>query len=252
MILFLISLMMMFLLSVNVIADTTSSIVGWHWYNEEPIQKKKLDILYQQFQALPANEQLKILQMATDELKDKAILTGNVNDIANYKRAQDFWVSKATMFTIGWERMLLEHPELNYSLQYSHENALAPIMQQKAHENQNAAISSIAKQNGLMLFYRGDHKADLLFVKVVASFSREHHIALLLVSENTPINIPTMQSRFDLNHIRANALSIHYFPALLLVNPTNGSHQTISYGFMSENEIAKRFLEIKDNWKPNF
>ncbi|OGT33744.1 MAG: hypothetical protein A3C44_04555 [Gammaproteobacteria bacterium RIFCSPHIGHO2_02_FULL_39_13] len=257
MILFLTNLMLIFLMSETVFADTTPPVVGWHWYNEQPVQKKKddkkqLNILYKQFQALSSSEQLKILQIATDELKDKAVLTGNVNDIANYKRAQDFWVSKATMFTIGWERMLLEYPELNYSLQYPHENALAPEMQQQDHENQSKAISEITKQNGLMLFYRGDNKADLMFVKICSDFSKDHHIALLLVSENTPENISTMRSRFDSSHIRASALGINYFPALLLINPTNGSHQTISYGFMSENEIAKRFLEIKDNWKPNF
>ena|SRR3990167_2670346 len=257
MILLFISLTMIFLIPANVIADTENSVIGWHWYNEQPIQKnqdskKQLDILYKQFQVLPASEQLKILQIATDELKDKAVLTGNVNDIANYKRAQDFWVSKATMFSVGWERMLLEHPELNYSLQYSHENALSPVMQQQEHEDQNEAISSIAKQNGIMLFYRGDNKADLLFLKVCSDFSRRYHIALLLVSENIPTNISNIQSRFDSNHIRANALNISYFPALLLVNPKNGSHQIIGYGFMSADEIAKRFLEIQDNWKPSF
>lgn len=259
MILFLVSLILIFFISNQTMADAQVPVVGWHWYNEQPIEKtqkkknkKELDQLYQKFQALPAREQLKILQRATDELKDKAILTGNVNDIANYKRAQDFWVSKATMFTVGWEHMLLEHPELNYSLQHPHENALAPVMQQQTLETENAAILDIAKQNGMMLFYRGDDKADLMFVKVCSDFSRDHHIALLLVSENTSSSISGFQSRFDVNHLRANALGITYFPSLLLVNPKTGSHQIISYGFMSENEMAKRFLEIEDNWKPDF
>lgn len=257
MIIFPIIIILIILMSNQLMADTTQTVVGWHWYNEQPISKKKnnndnKEVLYKEFQQLTSSQQLKILQMATAELKDKAILTGNINDIANYKRAQDMWVSKATMFTVGWERMLLEHPELNYSLQYSHENALAPVMQQNKHLLENEAISNIAKKNGMMLFYRGDNKGDLMFVKVCATFSKEHHIALLLVSENTPSTLFNIPSKFDFNETRANALDIHYFPALLLINPKAGSHRMISYGFMSTDEIAKRFLNINDHWIPNF
>src|SRR3990167_8660165 len=107
----------------NLNANVNSNTIGWHWYNETPFQKNKnnpnkinQEKLYQQFLQLPYSVQLKILQEATEELKDKAVLTGNVNDIAIYKRAQDMWVNKATLFTVGWEKMLLLHPDLDYSL----------------------------------------------------------------------------------------------------------------------------------------
>lgn len=252
-------LLSILLLTSSSLLASTVSPVGWHWYNEKPFQKnkhkskiQKPDVLYQEFLQLPSDQQLKILQTATTELKDKAVLTGNVADIANYKRAQDFWVSKATLFTVGWEKMLLENPNLDYSLKHSHENVLAPVMQQKTLQRENKAISIIAKQNGMMLFYRGNNKADLMFVKVCFDFSKQHHIALLLVSENTPspaINAPT---RFDFNDNHAKALGINYFPALLLVNPKTSSHQIIGYGFMSESELSRRFLNIEDNWRPDF
>lgn len=252
------------MIMLGVVMNTTISFasdynpVGWHWYNETPIKKEKKDNkksnrLYRDFQKLTPSQQLKILQHATTELRDKSILTGNVNDISNYKRAQDMWVARATAFTVGWQRMLLEHPELNYSLQYSHENALAPTMQQHEHDLENAAIANLAKQNGLILFYRADKKTDLMFANLVKSFSQNHHISLMLVEEDVITNStsnPTIHIDKDFQH--AHALGINYFPAVLLVNPKLGSYQIISYGYHSQDELASRLLSISDNWKPNF
>lgn len=248
----------------GVVMSTTISFasdynpVGWHWYNETPIKKenknnKKDNLLYKAFLQLTPSQQLKILQHATTELRDKAILTGNVSDIANYKRAQDMWVIRATAFTVGWQRMLLEHPELNYSLQYSHENVLAPTMQQHEHDLENAAIANLAKQNGLMVFYRANKKTDLMFASLVESFSQNHHISLMLVEEGAITNStsnPNIHIDKDFQH--AHALGINYFPAVLLVNPKLGSYQIISYGYHSQDELASRLLSISDNWKPNF
>ena len=254
--------LILFFITVRLMAGTTQSVVGWHWYNEKPsiqpsIKKsdqhqKNVDLLYAQFQQLPYHEQLKILQKATRELKDKAVLTGKVSDIAAYKRAQDMWVNKATMFTVGWQRMLLEHPDLNYSLQYSHENAMAPIMQQHEHQMQNNAIEALAKNNGLFVFYRGDNPEDLMFVKVILSFSKDYHISTMLIAENKPKYFSGVRNAYDDKEIRAHALGVDYFPAVLLVNPKTGAHQIVSYGYKSEDELASRMLSIFDHWKPDF
>ena len=206
-------------MSSKVMADS-QSVVGWHWYNETAQQKSSdnkknkknnENKLYETFENLTPSEQLKILQQATTELRDKAVLSGNVDDIANYKRAQDMWVKKATKFTVGWQRMLLENPNLNYSLKYSHENVLAPVMQQHEHELQNKAISQLANNNGLLVFYRADRKSDLMFAKVVAAFSTAHHISLILVSEGNKnlgntANFQNIENRYDTNHQRPPSL----------------------------------------------
>ena len=250
--------LILFFITVRLMAGTTQSVVGWHWYNEKSVIKKSdhhqknADLLYVQFQKLPYHEQLKILQQATEELKDKAVLTGNVSDIAAYKRAQDMWVTKATLFTVGWQHMLLENPNLNYSLQYSHENAMAPIMQQHEHQMQNAAIADLAKDNGLLLFYRGDNPEDLMFVKVMLSFSKDYHLSIMLIAENKPQHFIGVHHAFDYQELRAHALGVDYFPAVLLVNPKTGAHQIVSYGYKSEDELASRMLSIFDHWKPDF
>lgn len=237
--------------------------VGWHWYNENPIKKlEKTDKnenskTYQVFLQLTPSQQLQILQHVTTELRDKAVLTGNVADIANYKRAQDMWVSKATAFTVGWQRMLLENPNLNYSLQYSHENALAPLMQQHEHQLQNDAIANLAKHNGLLVFYRDNNKIDLMFLKLIKEFSEKNHISVLFSEEGDQNTNNANRSILSNNHIdnnfkRAHSLGVYYFPAVLLVNPKSGNYKIVSYGYLSQDELASRLLSISNNWKPDF
>lgn len=237
--------------------------VGWHWYNEQIVKKpdkskKDQNKSYQVFLQLTPSEQLKILQHVTEELRDKAVLTGNVADIANYKRAQDMWVAKATKFTVGWQRMLLENPSLNYALQYSHENALAPIMQQQEHQVQNDAISNLAKNNGLLVFYRPGNQIDLMFVKLMQSFSKSHQIAVLFSSEGVSdkklsnTSLDNINSHADNNFEHAHALGVYYFPAVLLVNPKSHNYKIVSYGYLSQDELEKRLLSISDHWKPDF
>lgn len=247
----------------NLVMADDNNPVGWHWYNENSVKKvnkkdnNKNSKTYQIFLQLTPSEQLQILQHVTTELRDKAVLTGNVSDIANYKRAQDMWVSKATAFTVGWQRMLLENPNLNYSLQYSHENALAPIMQQHVHELQNDAISNLSKNNGLLVFYRKNNQIDLIFVKLIKAFSDEHHIAVLFSEEgdqnkNNANTSMVSSNRIDKNFKRAHSLGVYYFPAVLLVNPKSGNYKIVSYGYLSQDELASRLLSISDNWKPDF
>lgn len=239
------------LLSVHVRAD----VVGWHWYNVPFTlkNKKKQDaLLLRDFNRLTPIEQLKILQTATTSLKDRAVLSGKVSDIAAYKKAQDFWMTKATHFTVGWEKMLLQHPELNYALMHSHENALAPILQREQHAKEDQAVLALAHSNGLLFFYRGKNKGDLLFSKTVSHYAKRQHIALIPISVDGVLSRAFKNSRQTQGLEKAHALNIHYFPTLVLVNPITHQHEIVGYGFKSEDEISDRLLKVADGWKSDF
>lgn len=232
-------------------------LVGWHWYNEpknETDKDKKIKIKQNIliFSQLSPSKQLKILKEATENLKAKSILSGKVGDIAAYKRAQDFWVSKATQFTIGWERMLLQNPELNYSLKFSHENAMAPVMQKEMHDREKRAVSALSKNNGFIFFYRGKNKGDRMFSTILSRYSKKYHFPLIPVSVDGVLS-PAFHNSQQLQEMgKASALGVRYFPALVLVNPLKQQHEIVSYGFKSEDELSNRLLKIADGWKAEF
>lgn len=243
------------LLSSNEFGYAENPLIGWHWYNE-PVQKQmkkqRDDKIIKVFNQLTPIQQLKILQMATNNLRAKAVLSGQVSDIAAYKEAQDFWVSRATEFTVGWEKMLLQYPKLNYGLQFSHENALASVMQRDKHKRENEAVYRLGKTNGLLFFYRGKHKEDQMFSKIVNRYTKRHHLVMIPVSVDGVLSPSFKQRRQPQGLQKAKVLGIHYFPALVLVNPARNRHIIVSYGFKSENELSDRLLKIADGWKSEF
>ena len=52
--------------------------------------------------------------------------------------------------------------------------------------------------------------------------------------------------------IRAQRLGVKYFPAMMLVDPKQGSIRPLSYGFISQDDLAKQFLNVSEDFKPNF
>ncbi|MBB2375217.1 conjugal transfer protein TraF, partial [Escherichia coli] len=52
--------------------------------------------------------------------------------------------------------------------------------------------------------------------------------------------------------LRAQRLGVKYFPAMMLVDPKQGSVRPLSYGFISQDDLAKQFLNVSEDFKPNF
>lgn len=257
-----------------------SAIVGWHWYNE-PLKKKKSDRLptdnnaekrekaeknrrmtekqalssdawVTAFHQLPPLQQLRLLQAVTAERRVKAVLSGKVEDIAAYKAAQDFWVRRATAFTVGWEQMLLRYPDRDYSLTYSHQNFLAPIMQNTRHQAENRAIATLRKNHGLLFFYRGGMPEDRLFSGIVHRFAEKYHFSVMPVSVDGQTTRDFPESRQDTQQKKAAAVGVRFVPALVLVNPAQQRTQIVSYGAQSESDLAARLWRLANHWQPGF
>ena len=251
----LIIILSMMLITFGIFANEQKSLIGWHWYNEpvkKQIKKRRDNTVIKAFDQLSPLQQLKILQMATNNLKAKAVLSGNTNDITAYKQAQDFWVHRATRFTVGWEQMLLQHPGLDYSLNFSHENALAPMMQRDQHTRETHAVIHLAERNGLLFFYRGKNNGDQLFSNTVRHYARRYHWVVIPVSVDGVLSPAFKKSRQTNGLQKARALGVRYFPSLVLVNPTTHQHEVVSYGFKSEDELSDRLLKIADGWQADF
>ena len=51
---------------------------------------------------------------------------------------------------------------------------------------------------------------------------------------------------------QAEQLGVKFFPAMMLVNPKSGQVKPLSYGFISQDDLAKQFLYVSSDFKPNF
>ncbi|HFX4702841.1 conjugal transfer protein TraF [Escherichia coli] len=72
----------------------------------------------------------------------------------------------------------------------------------------------------------------------------------VVVSVDGVINPLLPDSRTDQG--QAQRLGVKYFPAMMLVDPKQGSIRPLSYGFISQDDLAKQFLNVSEDFKPNF
>jgi len=52
--------------------------------------------------------------------------------------------------------------------------------------------------------------------------------------------------------IKPYETGIRYFPALMLADPKSGAVKPVSYGFISQDDLAKQFLNVSTDFAPNF
>jgi conjugal transfer pilus assembly protein TraF len=222
--------------------------IGWHWYDlpakqSDPKDKnhKTETMVSEAFNAMTPLQQMQTLQYILQNEMDKAILTGNVNDISDYKQMQDFFVDKATNFSVGWSHMLTLHPELNYALQHPTSNQLAHDEDSKLKAQEASAADIIGRQYGFLFFYHGSHSEDTIYNTIVQRFTGEHHITTKMIDVDGSANAA-----------RASQLGIRYFPAIMLFDPKTHAHTIFRYGFGVDSDLAQQSYAIVSNWNPEF
>ncbi|BCU51151.1 TPA: type-F conjugative transfer system pilin assembly protein TraF [Citrobacter farmeri] len=228
---------------------------GWFWYNEpkkpsEPVKPPPPEQRpVPDFSKMTAVEQANILKGYMQEALNRAILNPTRENTATFLRWQKFWTDRASMFSQSFAAAQLSHPDLDYNLEYPHYNSMAPFVQTREQQKQQDAVTQLAQQYGMFYFYRGSDPIDVQMAGVVADFAKTNGISLIPVSVDGQIAATLPQSRPDTGQSRS--MNIQHFPALMLVDPKSRSFRALSYGFMTQDDLSKRFLNVATGFKPN-
>ncbi|MFK3662750.1 type-F conjugative transfer system pilin assembly protein TraF [Scandinavium sp. NPDC088450] len=241
------------------IVPSASPFTGWHWYNE-PVTKPAPPVAARSPDApspavpdlskLSAVEQAKVLRGYTMEALNRAILYPTAENTATYLRWQKFWTDRGSMFSQSFAAAQLRHPELDYNLEYPHYNSMASYVQTRDQQQRQTAIGELAQKYGLFYFYRGADPVDVQMAGVVADFAKLNHLSLIPVSIDGQMAPSVPDTRQDTGQSRA--MNVRAYPALYLVSPKTRDYRALAYGFMTQDDLAKRFLDVATGFKPNF
>lgn len=235
----------------NVGTYADAPIVGWYWYNEpQPKEDKEPEDPQIPIRQLPPVTQMKVLQQMTYESRVRAIMQPSAENSANYLRLQNFWTQQAGLFTQASQKALLKYPDLDYNLQHSHYNGTAKLQLAETRQRTESAISTLAGRYGLFFFYRGNDAIDNQLAAVVSQFSATYGISLVPISVDGTRSEQLAETRPDTG--QARKMGITHFPALILVEPGSEQYQPLAYGFMTQDDLAKRFLSIATDFAPNY
>lgn len=223
---------------------------GWHWYNEAQDEDLDLEYIPQVIPKLSPTEQKQRLQKETQAALDTAIMYPTPENFKRYMTLQNFWTSKAGEFSQMAKQAMLKYPELDYNLQYSHYNGTVKTQLAGDRSKEKDAIAALASRYGVFFFYRGKETLDSQLALVMKNFTQENRVALIPISVDGVLNPLFPNSRRDSG--QSQKMGIKHFPASFLVDPKGESFQPLAYGFITQDDLARQFLDVATGFKPNF
>lgn len=212
---------------------------GWYWGKDEVISHKNKKQPINTKKVLKSSvshaEVLKEISTEVEELKAKALVEPTVENVTNYIKAQNKVVNMASQFSVGWQKALLTHPELNFTALNPTNNYAKQIIEKENKNTVNSSLEKFSKLHGLLFFYEGKKSLDTFQSKIVREFSATNNIAVVAIAIDKASNQYFQNSSPD--NGRAKKLGITVTPALIALNVQNKETQPLAFGVASESEI---------------
>ncbi|MCF6808554.1 type-F conjugative transfer system pilin assembly protein TraF [Thiotrichales bacterium 19S9-12] len=234
---------------------------GFHWYRldqevkpnnfEEESPKPSVIETVSKSPVTPY-QKLQDLSMQTKNILATALLEPTKEHTANYMKAQQYWAKQNQAFVKTWQEALLEHPELDYKLNFPTDNNAIPVRNDEQKVLVERVVSEMSDHYGLILFYQGNSAICQKFIgEVLLPLVKGYRFSMVSVTvDDKPIiGLPNPKS---IPIEKANLkvpLKAKYLPALFLVNLKTKEMKTLSYGYISTNDLKLRFLDVANQFK---
>lgn len=213
--------------------------VGWHWYQDS---SKDKPVSSNSAAVIDSISAMDILQHQVKQTLDSAILNPTEENVRNYIILQNQLGDRAQHFTDVWRSVLLNYPELDFSLQHPTNNLAKQIDLDSTRRQEDIAIQQFSQRNGLFFFYRSTCPYCQRFAPIVKDFAGRYGLAVVPITTDG-ISLPEFpQSHIDQG--QAVRLKVTVEPALFTADSQTHRIIPISYGLLSEDELRQRLLAI--------
>jgi conjugal transfer pilus assembly protein TraF len=225
--------------------------VGWHWY-QDPIIERTTPPSSPPTKALltqppqPSPDPITRLHAAQKKIEgalDTAILTPTLSHVETYMRLQNKLSAQSAEFAAVWQRVLLAHPELDFSLSHPTEALALEVQQDKHNQQQDAAIRAFATRSGLFFFYKQACPYCARFAPIVQHFAKVYGITVIPITLDGKVLPEFPDSQRDKG--QAALFGVHQTPALFAVNPNTHKAFPLAYGLTSESTLGQRIVQSR-------
>ena len=221
---------------------------GFLWYNvpkpQEIVSAQKNSV---PFNKLSYTDRDAVLQFYTMEALHKVRFTHRVEDERAFLALQDYWLREATLHGQINQETLLAYPQYDYSVTHPTSSIGTTLQDSLTHQKQQQAIEQLSKTHGLLFFYRANNPSDQKQIPIVFDFCKRHQLSLIPVSVDGTQSPDLPRSRIDTG--QADALGVHFFPAILLVNPKTHETQPVAYGLTTQDVLTQRLVAVMTHFK---
>jgi len=178
-----------------------------------------------------------------DKVRDRAIDSPTRDNVAAFYYLQRVMMDKAHRFTDVARQVVMSDPLLD-------ENTRRPIATFAVHESNRIAakateesLASVAKQAGLLFFFRSDCAYCHLQAPLLKLLEQRFGFRVYAVSLDGQPLPGDLYPDFHTDHGQAQLLGVQVTPALFLVKPPNGL-LPLAQGLLSLDELTMRILTM--------
>jgi conjugal transfer pilus assembly protein TraF len=215
---------------------------GWHWYKDKSAEQKQKKIETEEEHKNRINKEYEVVQERINTAEKEMVLHPTEENVLRFIRLQQQIMERSFNDVPNtWKKVLLKHPEFNYSLVYSGNVAANKIRAERERKNEEEAIAALAKTSGLFFFYRSNCPYCRVFAPTVKLFAETYHINVVPITTDG-IALPEFPKSFN-DHGQARKFQVQMEPALFAVNPYTRKAFPIAYGLISFDELRKNILD---------
>ncbi len=238
------------LFPVNVLADDFFSHheTGWYWFDDPKDDlKKSKDDSQGQIKTISPEGQVLLARQKIKNALDQAIIDPTPENVEKEIILENQLSERANVFANIRQQVVLNHPELNYSLIHPTNNTALQVYHEKESLKKIEVIKDYAKHSGLFFFYRSTCPYCRRFAPIVKHFSETYHINILPITMDG-IPLPEFpQSRT--NSGQSMQFNVTVEPSLYAVDPNTGKYFPVAFGLTSESELFERLYNILTRYK---
>jgi conjugal transfer pilus assembly protein TraF len=222
----------------------TQHETGWYWF-DDPV-KKTIKVPTKQ----KNNDPIENVNQVKETLKrtlDQAIINPTPDNIKRYITLQNQTSERVNQFVNTWQQVLLNHPELNYSISHPTNTIALQVYHENESKQKEAALAQFAQHSGLFFFYRSTCPYCQRFAPILKHFAEMHHLIVIPITLDG-ISLPEFPgSKQDSG--QAEKFHVTVEPSLFAVDPVTQKAFPVAYGLTSETELLNNIYNIMTQYQ---
>lgn len=242
-------LLLMCLLAMSTLALAEEKPAGFLWYNlpKEAIKKPVVKPSGTPFSHLSYTDKDAVLRFYTMEALHRARHTKTVKDMRVFLSLQDYWLKESSDFSQTFQKTMLYYPQYDYAVNHPTSSIGTKLLDETREQKRHAVIHRLAKTHGLLFFYRGNNIYDQKQIPMLRDFCSRFGLSLIALSVDGEHSPELPASRTDTG--QADTLGVHFFPAVLLVNPKTQKTLPVAFGLTTQDVLEKRLMLAGTHFK---
>jgi len=218
---------------------------GFLWYNLPKIPAKQKPALRPgsvPFSQLSYTDKDAVLNFYTMEALHKVRHTHSIEDEKVFLAMQDYWLKEASLHGRINQLALLKYPEYDFAVNHPTSDIGLKLRDSLENQKVELRLKTLATTHGVLFFYRANNVFDRKQIPIAKDFCEQFHFELIPIAVDGVISPELPNSKIDAGY--ADALKVHFFPAMLLVNPKAKTTSPVAFGVTTQDELIRNMIAV--------